>query len=128
MKKKSTSGGRTATKDVSVWAACASARTIYKKQLDEGLSVRTKSLERCLEEKYSNYHLFNEDLKATTNVLKDSKRFTEECDELGLNAEYVGQHIVFEGRDVFDAVRNNGVKAVLGKRVLEFTHPLYEER
>ena len=113
----------------SVWAACASARNSYfKKQIDKTVSVRTRSLEVCLEEKFPKYHLFGEDLKATTKLLLDSKRFNDECEELGLNAEYVGQHIVFEGRDVFEAVRNNGVKSVLGQQVLEFNQPLYEQK
>ncbi|WP_295935767.1 hypothetical protein [uncultured Alistipes sp.] len=113
----------------SVWAACASARNSYfKKQIDKTVSVRTRSLEVCLEEKFPNYHLFGEDLKATTKLLLDSKRFNEECEELGLIAENVGQHIVFEGKDVFEAVRDNGIKAVLGSRVLEFNQPLYDAK
>lgn len=127
MRKISIRGGAIASNG-SVWAAFASARAIYKKQLEEGASVKTKSLERCLAEKYPKYHLFGEDLKATTRLLLDSKRYNDECEELGLNAEYVAQNIIFQGRDVFESVRNNGIKSVLGSRVLEFTQPLYEAK
>ena len=117
---------KTTNKTANVWAAVATGRKVFRNQIDDTFDTKVRSLKYALENSFSAYSTFENDLNSVVDNLCDSKRFLNECEDLKLEAKAVAQNVVFEGQKTFNKVRDLGVKAVLGSRVREFNKPLFE--
>ena len=102
-----------------------SARAQFKKQVDHNTETKRKCIEENISRYYADPLRFWLDFKNETKVLIDSIEFNRYCKEIGLNPEYVAEHVVYEGKKVRDNVRDNGPKSVLGEQVMMFNAPLY---
>ena len=110
-----------------VWSAVAIGRKVYRGQMDKTSEIKTKSMKYALELSFPTYHAFGKDLDSAVELLCDSKRFDQECQDLKLDPKVVAQNVIFEGQKVFQQVRDFGVKAIFSKRVCEFNQPIFVE-
>ena len=101
------------------------ARAQFKKQVEHNTETKRKCIENNISRYYADPLRFWLDFKNETKVLLDSMEFNRYCNEIGLNPEYVAEHVVFEGKTIRNQVRDNGPKSVLGERVMMFNAPLY---
>ena len=101
-----------------------SARAQFKKQVEHNTETKRKCIENNISRYYADPLRFWLDFKNETKVLLDSMEFNRYCNEIGLNPEYVAEHVVFEGKKLRNNVIENGLN-VLGERVMMFNAPLY---
>lgn len=108
-----------------VYSVLSSARRQFKKQVEHNTETKRKCIENNISKYYADPLRFWLDFKNETKVLLDSMEFNGYCKEIGLNPEYVAQHVVYEGKTIRGQVRDNGPKSVLGEQVMKFNAPLY---
>ena len=101
-----------------------SARAQFKKQVEHNTETKRKCIENNISRYYADPLRFWLDFKNETKVLLDSMEFNRYCNEIGLNPEYVAEHVVYEGKKLRNNVIENGLN-VLGERVMMFNAPLY---
>ena len=110
-----------------IWQALKKAKRLFEAQLSDTKSteIKRKCIKECLFSYYSDHERFWLDLKNQATRLLDSKRFHEYCTALGLQADNVAEHIVFEGNKTVNLVLRDGPSAVLGDKGRLFRDPLY---
>ena len=101
------------------------ARAQFKKQVEHNTETKRKCIENNISRYYADPLRFWLDFKNETKVLLDSMEFNRYCNEIGLNPEYVAEHVVYEGSKIRNKVKDNGLESVLGERVMMFNAPLY---
>lgn len=107
-----------------VYSVLKSARAQFKKQVEHNTETKRKCIEENIKKCYADPLRFWLDFKNETKVLLDSISFNRDCSNLGLVPENVAEHIVFEGKNLRNNVRENGLN-VLGEQVLKFNAPLF---
>ena len=100
------------------------ARAQFGRQVDKNTETKRKCIEENIKKCYADPLNFWLDFKDETKVLLDSMEFNRYCNEIGLNPEYVAEHVVYEGKKLRNNVIENGLN-VLGERVMMFNAPLY---
>ena len=108
-----------------VYSVLKKARAQYDRQVDHNTETKRKCIEENIKKYYADPLRFWLDFKNETKVLLDSMEFNRYCNEIGLNPEYVAEHVVYEGKKIRDDVRDNGLASVLGEQVMMFNAPLY---
>ena len=112
-----------------VYAVLRLARKQFGMQIKAAQNTETKI--SCIVENiprhYGDAGKFWIDLKNEANDLLDSVRFNKTCDEMQLNAEYVSEHIIFEGKTIKREVLDKGVQC-LGDMVYMFYKPLFVDK
>lgn len=101
-----------------------SARAQFKKQVEHNTETKRKCIEENIKRYYADPLRFWLDFKNETKVLLDSMEFNRYCNEIGLNPEYVAEHVVYEGKKLRNNVIENGLN-VLGEQVMKFNAPLF---
>ena len=104
-----------------VWTVCKNSRALFSRQLDQSAECKQKCVLRSmgrLDEQERT--LFLRRFNALVNMLLDIKRFNDDCADLELEPVEVAQHIVFEGKKMFDAARDYGIELVFADRLQDF--------
>lgn len=55
----------------------------------------------------------------------DSRRFTNDCERLGLNAFNVAQHVIFDGNKKLDEALNFGLEKAYGNELIKMKEPIF---
>ena len=101
-----------------------SARAQFKKQVEHNTETKRKCIENNISRYYADPLRFWLDFKNETKVLLDSISFRNTCSNLGLVPENVAEHIVFEGKNLRNDVRDYGLD-IIGEQVMKFNAPLF---
>ena len=101
-----------------------SARAQFKKQVEHNTETKRKCIENNISRYYADPLRFWLDFKDETKVLLDSISFHNACSNLGLVPENVAEHIVFEGKNLRNDVRDHGLD-IIGEQVMKFNAPLF---
>ena len=102
------------------------ARNQFKRQVEKNGEVKKKCLNIAVGRRndiYPDSLRFELDYRKERDRLLDSNRFKNECNELSMSAEYVADHIVFEGKSMVNNVLFNGI-SVLGEHIRMFNTPI----
>lgn len=107
-----------------VYAVLKRARAQYGKQVDKNTETKRKCIEENIKKYYTDPLRFWLDFKDETKVLLDSISFHNACSHLGLVPENVAEHIVYEGKNLRNNVRDYGLD-IIGEQVMKFNAPLF---
>lgn len=112
----------------SVWEVCLPARGLYNAQLEKNPETKKKALEATLKQKFPKYRTFRTDAKFFVANLMDGMRFMADCETAKLTPEIAAEHIIFEGKDAYTAVRDHGLRAAFNDDELaNFKNPIFAE-
>ncbi len=103
------------------WQLLRKAKNTFDKQLDKTNQIKFRCVERVVGVDASDVEKFWLTYKDQVDSLLDSKRFERQCEEKGLTAKIVAEHIVFLGNGAVRRVRDEGVDC-LGSEIM-----LYQE-
>ena len=120
---------RKAYKMQPVYSVCKMAKAIFMRQLVQNTDTKKGSIKVALSHSYKEYPdalRFYLDFKVERDRLTDSKRFCSACEARGLNAEFVADHIVLEGKGVLESVLKEGIQ-IFGEGIMMFKAPLFED-
>ncbi len=109
-----------------VYAVLTQARRQFGRQVDQNTDTKIKCIKANIQNKYKDTLDFWLHFQDEANVLLDSKRFCNDCEEKGLNEKFVAEHLVFEGKATVAKVLRDGVKS-FGERVMKFNAPLFHD-
>lgn len=115
---------------MNVWVVMTRARRMFLRQLKATQNLETKIA--CIDEIAG--MIYSDPKRVWYDLLTEAKRltnlidFNEYCKSLGLNPDYVAQHVVFEGSGTVNKVMRHGVKEVIGERIRMFKKPLYDPK
>lgn len=107
-----------------VYSVLKRARAQYGKQVDHNTETKRKCIEENIKKCYADPLRFWLDFKDETKVLLDSISFHNACSNLGLVPENVAEHIVYEGKNLRNDVRDYGLD-IIGEQVMKFNAPLF---
>ncbi len=107
-----------------VYSVLKKARAQFDKQVDKNTETKRKCIEENIKKCYADPLNFWLDFKDETKVLLDSISFHNGCSNLGLVPENVAEHIVFEGKNLRNDVRDHGLD-IVGEQVMKFNAPLF---
>ena len=113
-----------------VYQVVTRARRSFNKQLKKDGAVKYDCLMLAVDqmpEVYPDKLRFELDFRAERDRLTDSKRFCKECKDLGLDATYVADHVVFEGKGVLNKVLKDGLTTTMGEDGRMFKTPLWKD-
>ena len=114
-----------ASKEVkSIYRVMAKARTQFKKQVLQNTGTKIMCIEKNISRCYEDAARFWLDLNKEAEDLMDSRRFTKFCEENGMMARNVAEHIIFEGKSAKKRVQNGDFSHDLDNISL-FDAPLY---
>ena len=112
-----------------VYQVVRMAHRLFDSQLVKSDETKTLCMEEALVKAtnlYPDKLRFALDFKAERDRLLDSIRFTKSCEKIGLQPEYVADHIVFEGKATLTRVQQEGIES-LGQMVMMFRKPLFRD-
>ena len=107
-----------------VYKVMAKARTQFKKQVLQNTGTKIMCIEKNISRCYEDAARFWLDLNKEAEDLMDSRRFTKFCEENGMVARNVAEHIIFEGKSAKKRVQNGDFSHDLDNISL-FDSPLY---
>lgn len=106
------------------------SRNTYKKQIVRDAQMKKSAIEHTL--KVSDNDTNMEDIVFLANFydlveyrLLDSRRFTNDCERLGLNAFNVAQHVIFDGNRKLDEALNFGLEKAYGNDLIKMKEPIF---
>lgn len=114
-------------KAITVYDVIRKAQTLFEKQVIQNTESKRGCIERNISEYYGDSLRFWTEFVDEANTLVDSVRFQKYCTEHSMEARYVAEHIVFEGKGVKEDVLKKGVQ-ILGEKVRMFNAPLYVDK
>lgn len=107
-----------------VYAVLKRARTQFGRQVDKNTETKRKCIEENIKKYYTDPLRFWLDFKDETKILLDSISFNNACSHLGLIPKNVAEHIVYEGKNLRNDVREYGL-GIIGGQVMKFNAPLF---
>lgn len=99
-----------------VWKVLNTSKAKFNAQIYKDVKVKRACINASISKYYKDELRFWLDFKGQTELLLDSKRFTEYCVSRNLKPECVAEHVVFEDQATLNKVLKQGIAHVLGKR------------
>lgn len=100
------------------WQLLRKAKNTFDKQLDKTNQIKFRCVERVVGADAADIEKFWLTYKDQVDSLLDSKRFERQCEEKGLTAKIVAEHIVFLGHGAVKRVRDEGVDCLGSETML----------
>ena len=107
-----------------IYSVMSKARTQFKKQVVKDTTTKILCIEKNISRCYEDAARFWLDLNKEAEDLMDSRRFTKFCEDNGMVARNVAEHIIFEGKSAKKRVLNGDFSHDLDNISL-FDAPLY---
>ena len=109
------------------------SRSVYKRQITRNAQTKKSAIEHILKltDKDANLdnlvflgHFYN----MVEYRLLDSKRFTDDCAKMGLEAFNVAQHVVFDGNKKLEEVLTFGLDKAYTTELIKMKDPIFSKQ
>lgn len=106
-----------------IWKVLTQARRIFDAQLEKDNRVKLKCIENFMPTYQHDSSRFWSEYMEQVGKLLNSRHYTNEAAQLGCDAFYLAEHIVFLGSTMINKVLKNGIRKTIGN-----DYQLYKER
>lgn len=109
------------------------SRNVYKRQIIRNAQMKKAAIEHILkltdrDANMDNLVFLGHFYNMVEYRLLDSKRFTDDCEKLGLEAFNVAQHVIFDGNKKLDEVLTFGLEKTYTSELIKMKDPIFSKQ